>query len=157
MPYSDPRSTSSRIRTQADIVSGVFDVPFTRVYAGTLPLGYQLEQFLRWGYGPAAGLLSIVGIALLLGLAIRTRSTTAIVLGSWFGVYGAVLLLADVKFLRYLEPLAPVFAVGAALALSRLGHVARLTWPRLPRGSHTASGVEPGIRLDWRIPVDLRS
>ena len=79
--------------------------PFTRVYAGTLPLGYQLEQFLRWGYGPAAGLLSIVGIALLLGLAIRTRSTTAIVLGSWFGVYGAVLLLADVKFLRYLSRL----------------------------------------------------
>ena len=61
------------------------------------------------------------------------RSTTAIVLGSWLGVYGGVLLLADVKFLRYLEPLAPVFAVGAALALSRLSGVARLAWPRIPR------------------------
>ncbi len=134
-PYAllRPEVYLQSLRTQADIVSGVFDVPFTRVYAGTLPLAYQLEQFLRWGYGPAAGLLSIVGIALLLGLAIRTRSTTAIILGSWFGVYGGVLLLADVKFLRYLEPLAPVFAVGAALALSRLGRVARLTWPRLPR------------------------
>jgi YYY domain-containing protein len=120
------------LRTQADIVSGVFDVPFTRVYAGTLPLAYQLEQFLRWGYGPAAGVLAIVGITLLVRLAIRARSTTAIILASWLAVYGGVLLLADVKFLRYLEPLAPVFAVGAALALYRLSAVARLAWPRVP-------------------------
>ena len=120
------------LRTQADIASGVFDVPFTRVYAGTVPLAYQLEQFLRWGYGPAAGLLSLVGIALLIRLAIRPRSTTAIILGTWLVVYGGVLLLADVKFLRYLEPLAPVFAVGAALALYRLSSVARLAWTRVP-------------------------
>src|SRR5215207_8378516 len=61
------------LRTQADIVAGLFDVPFTRVYAGTLPFAYQLEQFLRWGHGPAAGLLSLVGIALLIRLAIRSR------------------------------------------------------------------------------------
>ncbi len=59
------------LKTQADIVSGAFDVPFTRVYAGTFPVAYHLEQFLRWGYGPAAGALSIVGIVLLLGLAFR--------------------------------------------------------------------------------------
>jgi YYY domain-containing protein len=121
------------LRTQADIASGVFDVPFTRVYAGTLPLAYQVEQFLRWGYGPAAGVLAIGGIALLVKLAIRSRSTTAIILGSWLAVYGGVILLADVKFLRYLEPLSPVFAVGTALALYRLGSVARLAWPRVPR------------------------
>jgi YYY domain-containing protein len=133
-PYAvlRPEVYIQSLRTQADIVSGVFDVPFTRVYAGTLPFGYQLEQFVRWGYGPVAGLLSIVGIVPLLGLAIRKRSTAAIVLGSWFAVYGAVLLLADVKFLRYLEPLAPVFAVAAALALSKIGAVAHLKWPRLP-------------------------
>src|SRR5215207_2917694 len=133
-PYSllRPQVYLQSLRTQADIVSGAFDVPFTRVYAGTLPLAYQLEQFVRWGYGPAAGVLSIVGIVLLFGLAVRGRSTAAIVLGSWFVVYGGVLLFADVKFLRYLEPLAPVLAVGAALALSKLGGVVRLTWPRLP-------------------------
>src|SRR5215211_992787 len=65
-PYSllRPQVYLQSLRTQADIVSGAFDVPFTRVYAGTLPLVYQLEQFVRWGYGPAAGLLSIVGVAL---------------------------------------------------------------------------------------------
>jgi YYY domain-containing protein len=133
-PYAllRPQVYLQSLRTQADIVSGTFDVPFTRVYAATVPLAYQIEQFVRWGYGPAAGVLAIVGIALLLGLAIRGRSMTAIVLGSWVAVYGGVLLLADVKFLRYLEPLAPVFAVGAALALSRLGGAVRLTWPRLP-------------------------
>ena len=50
---------------------------------------------------------------------LSARSTTAIILGSWFAAYGVVLLLADVKFLRYLEPLAPVFAVGAALAVAK--------------------------------------
>ena len=133
-PYAllRPQVYLQSLRTQADIVSGAFDVPFTRVYAGTVPLAYQIEQFVRWGYGPAAGVLSIVGIALLLGLAVRGRSTPAIVLGSWVAVYGGVLLIADVKFLRYLEPLAPVFAVGAALALSRLSGAVRLAWPRLP-------------------------
>ncbi len=133
-PYAllRPQVYLQSLRTQADIVSGVFDVPFTRVYAGTVPLAYQLEQFLRWGYGPAAGLLSIAGIALLLGLALRGRSTTAIILASWIAVYGGVLLVADVKFLRYLEPLAPVFAVSAALALSKLSGAVRLTWPRMP-------------------------
>src|SRR5215204_5802352 len=133
-PYSllRPQVYLQSLRTQADIVSAAFDVPFTRVYAGTLPLAYQLEQFVRWGYGPAAGVLSIVGIVLLFRLAVRRRSASAIVLGSWFVGYGGVLLFADVKFLRYLEPLAPVFAIGAALALSKLGGVVRLTWPRLP-------------------------
>ena len=47
-----------------------------------------------------------------------------------------MLLLADVKFLRYLEPLAPVFAVGAALALYRdSAAVVRLAWPRFPASS----------------------
>src|SRR5215204_2605810 len=133
-PYAllRPQVYLQSLRTQADIVSAAFDVPFTRVYAGTLPLAYQLEQFVRWGYGPAAGVLSIVGIVLLFRLAVRRRSASAIVLGSWFVVYGGVLLFADVKFLRYLEPLAPVFAVAAALALSKIGDVVRLTRPRLP-------------------------
>ena len=127
----------------------------SRVYAGTLPLGYQLEQFLRWGYGPAAGLLSIVGIALLLGLAIRTRSTTA-----------------SPRFLVRSTARAPprgrqVPAVpGAACAGVRGRRRAGAIKTRPCRASdmaavaarsHIASGVEPGIRLDRRIPVDLRS
>jgi YYY domain-containing protein len=105
------------LRTQAEIVSGSFDVPFTRVYAGTTPLLYQLDQFVRWGYGPVAGLLALFGIGLLALAAKRKASPGAIVLTSWTIAYSAVLLVSDAKFLRYLEPLAPVMAVGAALGL----------------------------------------
>ena len=120
------------LKTQADIVSGVFDVPFTRVYAGTFPFAYQFEQFLRWGYGPVAGALSVAGILLILGLALRRASVTALILATWFGAYGIVLLIADVKFLRYLEPLAPVFAVGAALAVAKLSQFVQGRSPRFP-------------------------
>jgi YYY domain-containing protein len=117
------------LTTQAEIVSGAFDVPFTRVYVGTTPLLYQLEQFGRWGFGPAAGLLALLGLAPLAWLALRGRSPTALVLVGWLIAYGAVLALAEVKFLRYLEPLAPVFAVGAALALDRFAGWARSIGP----------------------------
>lgn len=119
---------------QADIASGAFDVPFTRVYGGTAPLLYQLEQFLRWGYGPVAGILALAGLAMLGARALGRRSAPALVLIGWVGAYGGVLLLSDVKFLRYLEPLAPVFAVAAGVAMHRLVSAvlpSRLGMPRL--------------------------
>ncbi|MGH2617931.1 MAG: ArnT family glycosyltransferase, partial [Thermomicrobiales bacterium] len=121
------------IRVQADIASGAFDVPFTRVYAGTVPFLYQIEQFVRWGYGPAAGPLAIAGIVMLALLAVRRRCAPAVIVMSWLIAYGGVILLSDVKFLRYLEPLAPVFAVAAALALAKLSTIPRPGWWGLPR------------------------
>ncbi|MCC7023776.1 MAG: glycosyltransferase family 39 protein [Thermomicrobiales bacterium] len=118
--------------TQADIVSGRFDVPFTRVYVGTTPLLYQLEQFVLWGYGPATGLLAVAGVVLLGVLALRRSSPAALVLLSWLVVYGGVLLVAEVKFLRYLEPLAPVLAVAAGLALVTTVRALRGRWGGWP-------------------------
>ncbi|MBA2596406.1 MAG: glycosyltransferase family 39 protein [Chloroflexia bacterium] len=134
------------LRVQADIANGVFDVPFTRVYAGTVPLLYQLEQFLRWGYGPPTGILAIAGIALLIPLALR-RMTAAVILMCWFAAYGAVILVSDVKFLRYLEPLAPVFAVAAAVALSRLIAFVADRRPAIVR--HAILAVILGLTIAW--------
>jgi YYY domain-containing protein len=120
------------LRTQADIVSGSFDVPFTRVYAGTPPLLYQLQQLVLWGYGPAAGALAVAGVVLLGFLALRRSSPVALILMSWLVVYGGVLLIAEVKFLRYLEPLAPVLAVAAGLALVAAGRALRDLWGGWP-------------------------
>lgn len=108
------------LRTQADIVSGNFDVPFTRVYAGTAPILYQIEQFLRWGYGPVAGALALVGIAMLAATASRGRSVASVILIGWLISYGTVISVAEVKFLRYLEPLSPVLAIAAAVAFLAL-------------------------------------
>ena len=127
------------LRIQADIVSGAFDVPFSRVYVGTVPVLYQLEQFLRWGDGPTVGILATGGLALIVARALRWRSHAAMALLSWFIAYGVVLGVAEVKFLRYLEPLAPVFAVAAALALVWLADALRtggLIW--VPRATTIA-------------------
>lgn len=117
------------LRTQADIVSGTFDVPFTRVYAGTTPIIYQLEQFVLWGYGPVAGLVALTGIPLLLLLAWRRGSAATIILVSWLIAYGSVITVSEVKFLRYLEPLSPVFAISAALSVVAIGRA--LCTPRV--------------------------
>jgi YYY domain-containing protein len=129
------------LRTQADIVAGTFDVPFTRVYVGTTPVLYQLEHFVRWGYGPVAGILALLGLVSLVSLSLRSRSVAALVMLSWLTVYGVVLAVAQVKFLRYLEPLTPVLAVAAALALVRLPSLLRRpSSPWLP-GAATAAAL----------------
>ena len=122
--HCGPRPTSSRASSMS---------PSPASMPAPCPSPTSSSSFCAGDTARPPDVLAIVGIALLVRLAIRTRSTTAIILGSWLAVYGGVLLLADVKFLRYLEPLAPVFAVGAALALYRLSGVARLAWPRVPR------------------------
>ena len=115
------------LRTQADIVSGAFDVPFTRVFSGTSPGIYQLEQLVRWGVGPVAGLLALGGLVWL-GNEVRRRSAPAIILTTWLVAYSAVLAPAQVKFLRYLEPLTPVLAICAAGALLWLVNYAQIRW-----------------------------
>jgi len=132
-PYAllRPQVYVQSLRRQAEIVSGSFDVPFTRVYAGTTPFLYQIEQLIRWGYGPVAGLLAFVGVLLIVLLATRKKSIPALILMSWIVPYGIVLGAADAKFLRYLEPLGPVFAVGAALVLVK-GRDALGSWRFFP-------------------------
>lgn len=129
------------LKTQADIVSGAFDVPFTRVYAGTTPVVYQLEQFVRWGYGPVAGLLTLIGVPLLLTTAWRRGAAAPVILASWLIAYGSVISISEVKFLRYLEPLSPVFAISAALAVAALGR-----WLSTSRAS-TIAHAFPAILL----------
>ena len=135
------------LRTQADIASGVFDVPFTRVYVGTTPVVYQLEQLVRWGFGPVAGILALAGLALLACNAFRCRSAPALVLVSWVGAYGAVIALSEVKFLRYLEPLAPVFAVAAAVALVRVATA--MATPRFRIGAELAMSIGILLTVVW--------
>lgn len=113
------------LRTQADIASGAFDVPFTRVYVGTLPVIYQLEQFVRWGVGPVSGILALSGVLLLTRRFWRTPSGGAWILLCWLLGYGFVISLSETKFLRYLAPLMPALAIAAALAADTLLATAR--------------------------------
>ena len=105
------------LRTQADIVAGVFDVPFTRVFANASPF-HAVEQLFRWGYGPPAALLSALGLVILARTA-ASGSRAAGLMIAWVVVYGFVVVRSEVQFLRYLAPLTPVLAVAGGLALDR--------------------------------------
>jgi uncharacterized membrane protein/4-amino-4-deoxy-L-arabinose transferase-like glycosyltransferase len=134
------------LRTQADIVSGAFDVPFTRVFSGTTPGIYQIEQLGRWGLGPVAGVLALGGL-IWLTHEVWQRRMGAIILASWFVAYSAILATAEVKFLRYLEPLTPVFAICAAGALLWIvGHV-QIRWT--PRWGTAVLATSLALSFLW--------
>jgi YYY domain-containing protein len=112
----DPRAYWDSMSQQASIQSGQWDVPFTREYIGTPRLWYQLGQLVHWGLGPAIGLAGVIGLAFLAWRSVAWLSRGATVILAWLVLYGAVILLPESKFLRYLLPIVPVFCLaGAAL------------------------------------------
>lgn len=117
-PYAflSPGIYIQSLTTQANIVRGVFDVPFTRQYVGTTPVLYQAEHFIRSGFGPVAGLLAIAGIVILAGRFWRERTAAQWILLAWCFGYGLVVAVPETKFLRYLAPLVPALAVMAGVA-----------------------------------------
>jgi YYY domain-containing protein len=142
-PYAllSPGVYLDQLAEQARIVSGSFDVPFTRQYAGTTPVVYQLTQLLAWGLGPVAGLLSLAGAGSLLVRAVRRPEPATVVLGTWLVVQGLVVLAPETKFMRYLAPLLPVMAAAAGCVAYRsvgfvLGRAGR--WP-------TSAAVAAGL------------
>ncbi len=113
------------------MVTGVADVPYVRVYAGTIPVLYPLRELALWALGPAllAAFLCGLGRALLaLG-----RRFWRLVEGRWSDAWLLLLLLVawllpmglrlatlEVKFLRYWGPLVLPMVLVAAWFLTRL-------------------------------------
>ncbi|HKG24721.1 MAG TPA: DUF2298 domain-containing protein, partial [Thermomicrobiales bacterium] len=121
-PYAIARPTVylDQLRVQSGIVRGSLDVPFTRQYVGTTPLIYQAEQLIRWGLGPVAGLLCLVGLVLLIRRAVIQRSASLVVIVAWLLLQGFVVVVPETKFLRYAAPLFPALAIAGALTLESL-------------------------------------
>ncbi|MEZ4496672.1 MAG: hypothetical protein R2845_07815 [Thermomicrobiales bacterium] len=111
-PYAlwQPDVYIDQLLNQSRIISGTFDVPFTRQYIGTLPIAYQIEQVVRWGWGPVAGAV-FVGALVLAKRLIRRPDPAGLLLIAWFVGYGIIIAVPETKFLRYLAPLIPVFAI----------------------------------------------
>ncbi len=133
-PYAlvNPAIYLTSLRTQSDIVRGIFDVPFTRLYVGTPPVLYQVTQLVWWGFGPIAGLLSLCGVFFLARRALQCRTAGDVLIVAWLLGYGVVVAVPEVKFLRYLSPMLPVLALSAGVALDALWRwVGRFTRPLL--------------------------
>ncbi|MDP9373653.1 MAG: DUF2298 domain-containing protein, partial [Chloroflexota bacterium] len=122
-PYAvlDPRTYLRDIGEQSTIVSGKFDVPFTRQYVGTIPLVYQAKNLLGWELGPLLGALTLSGLAFVCWRAVRRRGTADIILLSWVLPYLALLAFNEIKFMRYLLPALPPMLIFGASLLAEMG------------------------------------
>ena len=131
------------IGTQAEIVRGHFDVPFTRQFVGLTPGLYEARNLFLYGLGPAFLLASIAATVWAVRHTWRRRDLAYGVLLIWVAGYGATLLMTEARFLRYSLPLAPVFAilVGAL--------VARPVPARLQRPRAVATAVVLVVTAVW--------
>jgi len=135
VPAFDLRSCYlSNIVTQGAMVRGQSDLGFTRQYDGTWPYLYPLEMQLRWGMGLPLGLLAFAAFAWVIWITARSlwqrwrgNAESAVDPFSPLTISLLILLIWAVpffittggfyvKFMRYLQPLAPLLMLfGAAL------------------------------------------
>ena len=135
----DPETYLDAIGSQAEMVSGEVDWPFTRQYINTTPYLYHLKNLARWGLGwplfvaALAGMLGAIGY--LLYVAIRRPGSESgapwiagvvqslagkparwglLLLLFWSLPYFIIVGRYTVKFVRYMVPLAPIFCLAAA-------------------------------------------
>ena len=158
---------------QGLMVRGVADFPFTRQYRNTLPYIYFIDQQVRWGMGPALGLVALVGtLGALLTLfwtlyrmaatvllrmmgrdswrAVPREQLLELIIWSWlvpyFGLTGAFLA----KFNRYMSPVLPFVLLLTAGLLARW-------WRTSTRRARVASGDAAGYALHPDTLVEERS
>ncbi len=90
------------IGTQARLVRGDLDYPYTRQYVGT-GLTYHLRNLVLWGMGPALGILALVGLLWAIVRLLRRRAAVDIVLVAWVLPY-LVVYCAAVGEVHALSP-----------------------------------------------------
>jgi len=147
--FLDAAAYLNSFRLQVDIQAGTLDVPFTRQYVGTIRGWYQLEQMIRWGLGPVLGVLALVGVPALIATLLRKpeKRRALIVVLTWLVVYGAAVLVAESKFLRYMLPLVPVLAIGAGLCVAWI--IPRLRSALPHRLVHACLLVGAALAVSW--------
>ncbi len=126
------------IGTQARLVRGDLDYPYTRQYVGT-GLTYHLRNLVEWGMGPALGILALTGLVWAVGRALRKRSAVDVVLIAWVVPYLVYTVPQSVKFMRYLQPVYPVLIVLAVVLIRDLRALRSVNL--FPRVRHYASWV----------------
>ena len=123
------RTYLDAVGTQARLVRGDLDYPYTRQYVGT-GLMYHLKNLVLWGMGPALGAVVIVGLIWACVRTVRRRVPVDIVLIAWVAPYLIYTAPQSVKFMRYLQPVYPALIVLGVALLRDLTVVRRLRFPR---------------------------
>ncbi len=129
-PYAllDPLRFFGQTGSEALIVRGWMDVPYTRQYLDTPPFLYQIAQSSVWGMGLPLGAVAWLGGALFVWRWWQSRTWRDGFLCSWGLVYFFAIGGQHAKHLRYLLPLIPFVYLMAAAAITnyqlRITHTA---------------------------------
>jgi hypothetical protein len=111
---------------ESDIAHGIFDVPYTRQFAGTVPYLYEGQNMLLWGMGIALGCSAAVALLWFIWRAIKGNIDSWLVVLSWILIYSVIVGSFYTKYMRYMLLVYPLLALMAAVGVIAL--VQRLLW-----------------------------
>lgn len=126
MPYAFLSSNKfiQDISLQMKMNSNPYVFPYTLQYVGTLPYFYYLKNIFLWGLGPIISMLGMVGvIGVIRGIraigGIREKRLIIFFL-LFYTSYFIILGQTAVKFMRYMLPMYPFFAILAGYGLYKV-------------------------------------
>ena len=102
------------IRTQARIVRGQTDIPFTRQFVGLTPGIYELRNLFAYTIGPGFLLGALAGMVFVSRQVVANRDVRLAIPLLWVVAYIPTLITTEARFLRYTLPLLPVLAIFTA-------------------------------------------
>ena len=109
------------ILLQMKMNSDPFIFPYTLQYVGTTPYWYYLKNIFFWGMGPVFSVVSLMGLIRLIRhmRLIKEKPEVALMI-FFYLLYFLVIGRSAVKFMRYMLPLYPAFALLTGYALYRI-------------------------------------
>ncbi len=118
-PYAamDIQTYLAQIKAESDVQRGITDVPYTQQYINTVPVLYQISQYVRFGAGIPLGLAAMAGFvwAAYSGI-VRGRGRYLLLL-IWIAPYTFSVMTLEAKWLRYMLPISPVLVLMASAML----------------------------------------
>ena len=122
MPYAyiDFPKFLSDIKLQLEMNSNPYIFPFTLQYVGTTPYFYYLKNIFLWGLGPFISIISLIGLISLIRLMRNKKNNNMLFLFVFYFFYFLIVGRSSVKFMRYMLPLYPFFAVLAGYCMSKI-------------------------------------
>lgn len=125
MPYAilDFPKFYKQIAEQLKMNSNPYIFPFTLQYVGTPPYLYYLKNIMLWGLGTPLAVSAFASILFLTVSSIkkiRARQLSLLILLTFFWIYFLVVGKSAVKFMRYMLPLYPLFAIFTAYVIGNV-------------------------------------
>jgi hypothetical protein len=119
------------------VVTRASDLAWTRQFIDTTPYLYQIRHLSVWGMGLPLALAAWGGLLFTIGMAMKHRGKSDLLLLSWILPFFLITGGMEVKFIRYVLPLVPFLCLVGARLFSDLYERARGNWRHLVIGTIT--------------------